>query len=82
MLTQRSKRKKNRLNAENERIKRDYVEFLREADQKSEATVRGVEKAILRSEQYNGFLDFGSSNCAQAKGFRNALAEPTEGKKG
>ena len=65
-------------NAENERIKRDYAEFLREADQKSEATVRGVEKAILRFEEYTGFSDFGRFNRDQAKGFRTALSTPVD----
>jgi len=68
-------------NAENERIKRDYTEFLREADQKSEATVRGVEKAILRFEEYTGFSDFGRFNREQAKGFRMALSAPAEDSK-
>lgn len=65
-------------NAENERIKRDYAEFLREADQKSEATVRGVEKAILRFEEYTGYSDFGRFNREQAKGFRAALSVPAD----
>ena len=69
-------------NAENERIKRDYAEFLREADQKSDATVRGVEKAILRFEEYTGFADFGRLNREQAKGFRKSLSAPdTEDKR-
>lgn len=65
-----------KFNAENERIKRDYAEFLREADQKSEATVRGVEKAILRFEEYTGYCDFGRFNREQAKRFRAALSAP------
>lgn len=68
----------NPLNADNERIKRDYAEFLREADQKSEATVRGIEKAILRFEEYTGFSDFVRLNRNQAKGFRIALAAPAD----
>ncbi|MFZ7090381.1 site-specific integrase [Primorskyibacter sp. 2E233] len=67
-----------KFNAVNERIKRDYAEFLREADQKSEATVRGVEKAILRFEEYTGFRDFGRFNREQAKGFRAALSSPDD----
>lgn len=67
-----------KFNAENERIKRDYSEFLREADQKSEATVRGVEKAILRFEEHTGYCDFGCFNRHQAKGFRAALSSRDE----
>lgn len=63
-------------NAENERIKRDYSEFLREADQKSESTVRGIEKAIQRFEKHTGYLGFASFNREQAKSFRTALSSP------
>ncbi len=63
-------------NPQNERIKRDYVEFLRQADKKSEATVRGVEKSILRFEQHTGFTDFKCFSKAQAISFRAALAKP------
>ena len=68
----------NKFNAENERIKHDYAEFLREADQKSETTVRGVEKAILRFEEYTGYCDFGRFTRDQAKGFRVALSTPAD----
>lgn len=67
-----------RFNAENERVKRDYAEFLREADQKSEATVRGIEKAILRFEEYSGFSELGRFNRDQAKGSRLALTYPVD----
>lgn len=67
-----------KFNPENERIKRDYAEFLREADQKSEATVRGIEKAILRFEQYTGFANFARFNRDQAKAFRKALSAPAD----
>ena len=63
-------------NPKNERIKRNYAEFLRQADQKSEATVRGVEKALLRFEEHTGFADFMSFGRAQAMSFRMALARP------
>lgn len=65
-----------KFNAENERIKRDCAEFLREADQKSEATARGIERAILRFEENTGYCDFGRFNRHQAKGFRAALSSP------
>jgi len=62
-----------KFNAANERIKREYTEFLREADQKSEATVRGVEKAILRFEEYTGYCDFRRFNRDQAKRLSDLL---------
>ena len=63
-------------NPKNERIKHEYAEFLRQADQKSEATVRGVEKALLRFEEHTGFADFTSFSRAQAMAFRSVLAKP------
>jgi site-specific recombinase XerC len=62
-------------NPRNERIKRYYFQYLREADQKSEATVRGIEKAIARFEEYTGFADFGKFKAAQAMGFKASVAE-------
>ncbi len=62
-------------NPRNERIKRDYFQYLREADQKSEATVRGIEKALARFEEYTGFADFGKFKAAQAMGFKASVAD-------
>jgi len=42
---------------DNERIKHRYFEFLKQADGKSEQTIRQIEKAILR------FEEFGSPSC-------------------
>ena len=39
-----------KFNPKNERIKRSYVRFLKEADGKAEATIRGIEKSLLRYE--------------------------------
>ena len=61
-------------NPRNERIKRDYFLFLREADQKSEATVRGIERAIARFEEYTGFADIGKFKAAQAMAFKADMA--------
>jgi hypothetical protein len=58
MVTKRRVSTMDKLNPRNERIKRDYFEFLRQADQKSEATVRGIEKALLRLEEHTGWVDF------------------------
>lgn len=61
-------------NPKNERIKRSYIRFLKEADQKAEATVRGIEMALLRYEVFTGFADFGSFNSDQAVAFKKELA--------
>jgi integrase len=63
-----------RFNPKNERIKRAYFRYLREADQKADSTIRGIEKAILRMEHHTGFANFGSYNSTQAVAFKIALA--------
>lgn len=60
---------------ENERIKRHYVDYLKHADGKSDATIRQIEKAILRYEEFTGFADFKTFDQQQAKSFKVALAE-------
>ena len=42
----------------NERIKREYLIYLKEAQRNSEPTIDSVATAIARSEQYNGYKDF------------------------
>ena len=63
-----------KFDARNERVKRAYVRFLRGADRKAEATVRGIEKALLRYETHTGFADFASFNADQAIAFKKGLA--------
>ncbi len=63
-----------RFNPKNERIKRAYFRFLREADQKADATIRGIEKAIHRLESHTEFADFATYNSSQAVAFKTALA--------
>jgi integrase/recombinase XerD len=46
--------------AQNERIKRRYFTFLKEAKRFSESSLDGVAKAIHRFESYTKFRDFGS----------------------
>src|ERR671918_1767533 len=69
------------LNPRNERIKRGYVEFLRQADRKSEGTIRGVEKALHRFEEHTRFTDFASFKREKAMSSRAALAKPPAGGK-
>ncbi len=61
-------------NPKNERIKRDYFRYLKEADQKAEATIDGVRKAIARFEIYTGFKDLATFNKEQAIAFKKSLA--------
>jgi integrase/recombinase XerD len=61
-------------NAKNERIKKEYFRFLKEADQKSDGTIDSVRKAISRFEEYTGFKDLATFNKEQAIGFKKHLA--------
>tara|TARA_R110000737_G_scaffold347621_1_gene379522 strand:- start:234 stop:1322 length:1089 start_codon:yes stop_codon:yes gene_type:complete len=60
-------------NPENERIKKTYFIYLKEADQKSEATINGIRKAILRLEEYTEFKSFKTFNKDQAIAFKKYL---------
>jgi len=66
---------KTSFNPGNDRIKRDYLIWLKEAKQRSEATVDQARHAIDRYEIYTGFKDFGTFNKDQAVAFKNALVE-------
>jgi len=46
-------------NPKNERAKKEYLRFLREADRKSESTVDCIRKAISRYESYTRLKDGG-----------------------
>lgn len=69
------------INPSNERTKRAYVQHLRWTDRKSEATIRGIEKALHRFEEHTGFADFSTFDRRQAMAFRDALAKPSAGGK-
>jgi integrase len=58
----------------NERIKLDYFEYLKQADGKSEQTIRQIEKAILRFEEFTGFADFKSFDQKQAMDFKDRMS--------
>jgi integrase len=62
---------------QNERIKRDYFIFLKEAKRQSESTVDACAKAVDRFEVYNRHRDFRQFHRAQAVGFKKHLAEQT-----
>lgn len=63
-----------KFNPKNERIKRQYFTFLKEAKRQSEASVDGVAKAISRFEQYTKMRDFKAFHFEQAIGFKKHLA--------
>ena len=64
-------------NARNERIKRKYFAYLKEARRYSEQSVDAAAKSISRFEEYNRFRDFKSFHFEQAIAFKRHLSEQT-----
>jgi integrase/recombinase XerD len=62
-------------NAQNERLKRSYFVYLKEAKRHDDSTLDGVAKAIHRFESYTKFKDFRSFRIEQAVGFKHHMAE-------
>ena len=62
-----------RTNPKNDRVKRDYLIYLKDARQRSAATIDQARHAIDRLEVYTRFKDFGTFNKEQALGFKRAL---------
>lgn len=60
-------------NAENERIKRKYFQFLKEAKRLNVSTVDTSAMAISRFESYTQYRNFKSFHIEQAIGFKNYL---------
>lgn len=61
--------------AENERIKRKYFAYLKEAMRNSEPTVDASAKALARFEVYTKYKDFKAFHYEQAIAFKKHLAE-------
>lgn len=66
----------------NDRAKREYLIYLRDARQWPPTTVEQVRHAIDRLEDYTGFKDFGTFNKEQARGFKQALVATKGGRSG
>ncbi len=62
-------------NAENERIKRKYFAYLKEAMRNSEATIDATAKALARFEVHTKHRDFKAFHFEQAIAFKKHLAE-------
>lgn len=69
-------------NANNERIKRQYFIFLREAKRQHENSVDAAAQAISRFEAYTRYRDFKAFHFEQAVGFKNHLAKQTNQRTG
>ncbi|MGB8029566.1 MAG: site-specific integrase [Terracidiphilus sp.] len=64
-------------NPENERIKRKYLAYLKEAKRHSEQTVDAAAKALSRFEEYTRHRDFKTFHFEQAVAFKRHLSEQT-----
>lgn len=71
-----------KFNEENERIKRRYLQFLREAKRQDMATVDKAMEAILRFERSTGFKSFKKFHIDQAVAFKNRLANEKNARTG
>ena len=60
-------------NPKNERIKRRYFAYLKEAKRNDEQTVDAVAKALSRFESYTKYRDFKSFHIQQAINFKKHL---------
>ena len=61
-------------NQNNERIKRKYLVFLKQAKGQNEASIDVVAKALSRFEEYTRYKDFKAFHFEQAIGFKKYLA--------
>src|SRR5271170_4257393 len=62
-------------NPKNERIKRKYFAYLKEAKRHSEPTLDAAAKALSRFEEYTRYRDFKRFHYEQATAFKRHLAE-------
>jgi integrase/recombinase XerD len=62
-------------NIKNERIKKDYYDYLKESKGRNDKTLDQVRNSLYRFEIYTKFKDFITFNKEQAKGFKKHLAK-------
>jgi integrase len=62
-------------NPKNERIKKEYFRYQKEAGRKADGTIDAIRKATSRYEIYTGYKDFATFNKEQAIGFKKQLAK-------
>lgn len=71
-----------RHNPANTRIKRDYFDYLKEANRRDEASIDAVAKALARFESATGGKDFKQFHREQAKAFKRKLDGETNARTG
>ncbi len=69
-------------NAANERIKREYFRYLKEALGRDQATVDGIAKALARFEEATAAKDFKRFHREQAVAFKKRLGEAQNARTG
>ena len=67
---------------ENERIKRAYFTYLKEARRLSEPSIDAAAAALSRFEEYTRYRDFKSFHLQQAVAFKHRLAEQVSARTG
>jgi integrase len=67
---------------ENERIKRRYFAYLKEAKRRGEPTVDAAARALHRFEEYTRYRDFKAFHTEQAIAFKRHLAEQRSARSG
>jgi len=69
-------------NSDNERIKRRYFTFMKEAKRQDEASIDAIAKALNRFETYSNFRDFKTFHHQQAVNFKQHLSKEKSHKTG
>lgn len=64
-------------NAANARIKREYFDYLKEAQRRDETSIDPIAKALVRFEVSTGYKDFRTFHREQAKAFKRKLNAET-----
>lgn len=66
----------------NERIKRHYLQFLKDAKGRDEASVDAVAQALDEFDSYSSFRDFKKFHIQQARGYKEKLLAATNAQTG
>jgi len=69
-------------NAANTRIKREYFDYLKEAQRRDDSSIDQVAKAIARFEEATGHKDFKRFHREQAKAFKNRMSNERNARTG
>lgn len=71
-----------KINPTNERLKRQYFDFIKDAHRKQDSTINNIRKAIARYEEFTGYKDFGTFNKKTALAFKKHLTNTNALKSG